>query len=1132
MRHWPLFWPSHLVDDTPVENVIEKMVSRSHQTTQSWAAQQAAARAAMGPQSQRRGNIYSRLPVPQGQRRSGNQTMTGVVEFEPHIDCYVCRAVHNGQNKPHRAHHMLCPLNKTTKGKAKTQEKGQIQRLLDKAAKQHKKNNNRPMNGTEQLTPGNVSEEALGAFFSVRNNTTKQVKTTGKLTLESLATKKKPVERKVGKTCDSHIPTSARMSVENFKTEILHRTNMLVEASSIAPKTMRALASLIQDTCLRSKRSTTVLEAFFEGMEFCVPACSRNTCPLYDSFVGQKLYVVDWELFFPNQVLFCPTCGGNLQRTRTNFSKNKSLFPQFGINGPPSYAIVMHYKCSACGANHQGNESQFLAKLPPHMAMAYPVDPKYAVGNSHLKTDATRLMERLMVTHGNAILCAEYLYESINQCYMDKTMRFYSELLATDQASDQPYPKKDGEWLVSYPPQADTLRQIYEQGAYSDSVWWGVSDVDRHQREIQMVKCRLSFAQDHTWEVVKNYLSSCKAKVLWDVCTETGEIACLVLVQSTKLQEIAHAAEQLSRRIGFSPVIMYSDTWPHKDDFWELILGARLIGRLGLFHFLQRITKTLRQRHCDHGQALRDLKACIYEEHDEDFQKVIHALKTGLLGKEYTEEEICEMRATKVFAQRYNKYIRKRIRSAEVIKGKLDEFKVRYKVTASDGQPAARGRLDPKSGQTLFTPETHDALVNCKEKAQFLADPKPIEEMYCELPPNRNAKHGLPEFRAYRGESKLESFHDNLAHFGNCGMRESLADALNLCGTARYNRTIRHKLALLDMNPTERAQIPAGWESVAPFDNHLQLEFINKMARATGVSGPFANVEQIPEDNGERFLSTYLKQQMERDKTVPKHPLNDRCQCSLCQGNAKRLPHDSSIPPFASSASSSSVVVSASSPTMAEIYLNPYFPQRGRKQPKSTVQSEEISEEIDNSISCCGDVAPEQSVPVAKDANKRKAGNNTTTESNNPSKKQRIEQQTNATETGEMEATPGNATREVVSLPSLSRQQAQLHTATQQSNTQQTKQTTNHHAPPAQQCNRPPFFGLPVAMAKYSNLLPPPPLHPALYPCHPFGYPHRPSPRTQIQFCCVKHKEYYDSGKRGRPPHSKDCPKRNFRGFD
>jgi hypothetical protein len=158
--------------------------------------------------------------------------------------------------------------------------------------------------------------------------------------------------------------------------------------------------------------------------------------------------------------------------------------------------------------------------------------------------------------------------------------------------------------------------------------------------------------------------------------------------------------------------------------------------------------------------------------------------------------------------------------------------------------------------------------------------------MYRLIPPNPNAKHNLPQYLSRRAESKLESFHDNLSHFANSGMRRSLADNLNLCGTARYNLAIRHKLLLTQTgNPTiddYRKRIPAGWEEVVSYYNHTELTFINRLARdAAGTNHkPFENVEWLPPDSGERFFSEYLSS-VNPSKQI--YDNTDRCLCKGCQ---------------------------------------------------------------------------------------------------------------------------------------------------------------------------------------------------------------------------------------------------------
>jgi hypothetical protein len=211
---------------------------------------------------------------------------------------------------------------------------------------------------------------------------------------------------------------------------------------------------------------------------------------------------------------------------------------------------------------------------------------------------------------------------------------------------------------------------------------------------------------------------------------------------------------------------------------------------------------------------------------------------------------------------------------------KIDDWFCRYKVTASNGSRPAGGRLDPVKQIPLFTEDTKDAVENCKDKAKYISDPLSIDDMYDKIMPHPDSKHKLIEYLSKRGESKLEAFHDRFAHFGNGGMRRSLIDNLNLCGTARYNLNIRHKRSFL-FRRQHNSDIPVSWERVLPFSNHSKLQYINQMAMVVGGAAvvPFPNAEILPKDNGERFFGEYLVQQK---AMVQKYDANDRCCCIAC----------------------------------------------------------------------------------------------------------------------------------------------------------------------------------------------------------------------------------------------------------
>jgi hypothetical protein len=144
---------------------------------------------------------------------------------------------------------------------------------------------------------------------------------------------------------------------------------------------------------------------------------------------------------------------------------------------------------------------------------------------------------------------------------------YYSFINEKKIKNAERYVEKDGTFIQQYLPLGETVRKAYDMAVSTSKNLWRISDHDRHTREIQSVKCTGIFAQDHTFEVVKNYPKSLGAKAVWDVATSTGEIASAVLVPSTKTIHFAHAAQQMAKREGFSPTALYSDTWPNKKEF-------------------------------------------------------------------------------------------------------------------------------------------------------------------------------------------------------------------------------------------------------------------------------------------------------------------------------------------------------------------------------------------------------------------------------------------------------------------------------------------------------------------------------------------------------------------------------------
>ena len=98
--------------------------------------------------------------------------------------------------------------------------------------------------------------------------------------------------------------------------------------SSRTPLPMLAFAKTAVDEMLRQK--DVPVHTHFEGLTITVPAlCQKSMQPEHHSAVAQKLLHVDWCNVHGLNAQ-CPHCQvGILKNDRTNFSKNRLLFPMF-----------------------------------------------------------------------------------------------------------------------------------------------------------------------------------------------------------------------------------------------------------------------------------------------------------------------------------------------------------------------------------------------------------------------------------------------------------------------------------------------------------------------------------------------------------------------------------------------------------------------------------------------------------------------------------------------------------------------------------------------------------------------------------------------------------------------------------
>ena len=539
------------------------------------------------------------------------------------------------------------------------------------------------------------------------------------------------------------------------------------------------------------------------------------------------------------------------------------------------------------------NDGRLLSKLPPHIALRYPVDPQYADSGSsfQLSRCTSQLLENYMLTTSSGEQFSQMLYKRQATLYENVELEYYGRGVYLKRNNLPRLPSFESFYNRIYPPSGDDLRKLYNRAGRSTITLGGLpSSMDRYPREIQMVGCRLSISTDHTFATLKNYSREIRqgADAVVGASTDTTEIVFACIVPTTGAADMAHATEQFARRQNVRPQQISTDTWPCNESFYKLIFGDHITGRLGLWHYINRITRTLRSSHSDYYQSIKELQACVYQVLPEDEEKLMKALKSGEMGnKVYTDGEIADMRCTKRWSNNYASYLRKRIFGATHISYSLGRWFIKYKVHASEGEEAGRGRPDPKSGLTLFTPETKPAYVEALKKGQYVSDMFPTEDLYMPILPSKGTRHNLIAYRSLRGtESYLESFHDSQANFANTGMKTDHADFINHAGLAHYNCQARWRIEVDQMVADERAKIPYSFRKVPKHWNHSKLALVNRYAKLCCKlePPPHDNVRILQKDSGERFYAEYYFEQMKRNQTIESHPDNDRCQCKLCAG--------------------------------------------------------------------------------------------------------------------------------------------------------------------------------------------------------------------------------------------------------
>jgi hypothetical protein len=629
---------------------------------------------------------------------------------------------------------------------------------------------------------------------------------------------------------------------------------------------------------------------FGESSTFTIPKSIRedNPNPCYHSIEGAQYIHLDWKLRHPNLVLHCVSCGSsNLRRERNEYNNHGHLQAILDSKNE-IWVNVVSLTCEDCEVRFDTNDGRLLASLPAYIRNEYPVDPRYTSGMVHLSRDLSDELYDEMKSYSSAPAFSRKLYGRKSSQYL----RRLEDYLSRSGPSPPDYPKME-QVVRTFSPSGKDLRDLYFAAEKSALNPEGISNEDRYEREQQSVEIGELNAMDHTFGMLQNYiLPGGYAVFTW--AKGTSETVAAAIVPSTAMEHAAHLIEQVVRKRnkGSKKLVNYTDTWPSNKEFYEMLLGPTFVGRLGLFHFMQRITDHLECKNPHYWKALVSLQQKIYRYWPGTEDALILALSSGTMakdGQKYTSQEIRALKHSKRWNERYSKYLPKEILGSQVIAQGLDDW-------YSEMEPLIINdrRLLKTSKNELI-----QSINLAKTHAEDIQDAQGVE-VYRKVPPGPRSTHGLTTYLSLRPESKLEKNHGDYKHYANTGMRPELADILTLRGMVERNVVIRWRLALSEAMAEEGRvfkYLPAHLRETPPHLNHSLLAYLNQKATSRGCTSPFSKVRDLPPNNGEVFLSKYFKEQLRRNelqkdlRKALRTPQRLRCLCKDCSNHDIPLEH-------------------------------------------------------------------------------------------------------------------------------------------------------------------------------------------------------------------------------------------------
>jgi hypothetical protein len=528
------------------------------------------------PQSQwRKGSIQkckesvSKFKVNTGKKSHQTSIVPGEEAWDPEKKCPICR-VHANNEKvelelakavslglpsaaikskiPHRKHHYKCALNTKTKGML---SKRSVE-VLDFARNAIANNNTPPVIGGMGSVPTQNIEDCFKKQAAVSNCFKKQAATSDALTTETLESYRSTpmatelrveLERRLGQPDSSKKMQACRAPLG---------AALLIEYIDSKFSYARPKGQNLPGTEKFIDKYQNYRQFFKPGsILFTFPEERRDKVPLagYHSIEGSSYLHVDWSMSHPDTMLTCPECqDGELIRDRWEFQKNKTLLPIVTQDGTTMWANIMKYICKNCLARCSANDGRLLASLPHDVSRCYPVKPKYAGSSSEidrtffqLSVEVSEDLEDNILTYANANVFSRKIWNRKLREHGRRLKDFFS---ICSNETHGAYPSVYEFCGSFFAPSADQLYDLLHRAERSELTPTGVSEYDRHRREIMGVGCEDLFAIDWTFAVLSNYLLKEKgAKACFTLCNEHGQVATANIVETTKVAEIAHAAK-------------------------------------------------------------------------------------------------------------------------------------------------------------------------------------------------------------------------------------------------------------------------------------------------------------------------------------------------------------------------------------------------------------------------------------------------------------------------------------------------------------------------------------------------------------------------------------------------------------